>query len=176
MSRDCFCTSEKSILNLHSKCCPLEWSVSDPQPSPCLKLSFEYDPLVWVFCFWVWHCWGTPGLVTNSTLFAFYNQARINAKVRFFTPTQTRFASVVLRGFDGLLSLARHNWQCLCFSIVPEATCKARLIALEGRCVISKSPISVRDQDEGVAIRNSTLFNDSSLGLLIRPLVQKSII
>ena len=158
MSRDCFCTSERSILNFHSKCCPLEWSVSDPQPSPCLKLSFEYDPLVWVFCFWVWHCWGTPGLVTNSTLFAFYNQARINAKVCFL---QLHKQGLHQLFFVVLWDLrAKHNWQCLCFSTVPEATCKARLIALEGRCVSSKGPSSVRDQDEGVTVRNSTLLND----------------
>ena len=45
-------------------------------------------------------------------------------------------------------------WWCPCISVVPEATHKARLSALEGPRVSSKSPSKVRDGGKGVARRN----------------------
>ena len=50
--------------------------------------------------------------------------------------------------------LARHTRWCPCFSVVPEVTHEARLKAIEGRRVSSKSPPRIRDGDEGVAGRN----------------------
>ena len=45
--------------------------------------------------------------------------------------------------------LAQHTWKCSFFSEVSDAKQDARLKALEGHCVSSKSPSRVRDQDGG---------------------------
>ena len=63
----------------------------------------------------------------------------------WFLYTQSRFATVVFNGDLGPLHLVQHHtWQYLCISEVPEATYKAKLRALEGQRVNSKSPGSRR--------------------------------
>ena len=56
---------------------------------------------------------------------------------------------VVLDVVLGHLGLVRHNTQCPCFPVVPEATQETRSSARNG-CSKSSSP----DRDKGVAERN----------------------
>ena len=52
-------------------------------------------------------------------------------------------------GVRGLLNLALHTCHCPCISVVPELTHMAKLRALEGCCVSSKSNSRYWDQDKG---------------------------
>ena len=47
------------------------------------------------------------------------------------------------------LRLAQHTWWCPCISVVLEAMQEAKLRAIEGRCVRSKSLSRVQDRDVG---------------------------
>ena len=67
---------------------------------------------------------------------------------------QSRFAGIVFDGVLGPPHLACHTYWCPSISEDLGATQEARLRALEGRYVSSKSPLRVRDGDEGVAERN----------------------
>ena len=96
------------------------------------------------------------GLVIYSILFCWLLQARISVKKVFFINTQSRFTSVVFDGVLGPPCQVGHTWWCTCFSVVPKATHKARLRALDRCRVSSIRPSRVQDRDEGVAGRNET--------------------
>ena len=62
----------------------------------------------------------------------------------------SRMASVVLIGcFQGILGppcQAPKTWLCPCFSVAPITGSQARLKALDGRCVSTKSPLMVSER------------------------------
>ena len=58
--------------------------------------------------------------------------------------TQSKFGEVVLRVVLRPLCLVRNILWCPCIYVVPEPTHLARLRALEGRCVKSKSQVAIR--------------------------------